>query len=95
MYRAKVVVRLKPGVLDPQGQAVKGALVGLGYREVADVRVGKFLEVTLPGPAGDGAGAPASGSPEAARALVEEMCRRLLANPVLEDYEVTVEEADA
>ena len=79
--KVRVLVRLKPGILDVQGAAVKRALVGLGFAEVADLRVGKVIDVEL-----DAATA------EDARARVSEMCRQLLANPVLEDY--TIEMAD-
>lgn len=74
-YKADVRVTLKRGVLDPQGAAVQGALATLGYRAVEGVRVGKFIEVWLE-----------AASEEEARAQVEEICRRLLANPVLETY---------
>ena len=79
--RVRVLVRLKPGILDVQGAAVKRALIGLGFAELAELRVGKVIEVEL-----------AAATPAAARARVEEMCRQLLANPVLEDY--TIELAD-
>jgi phosphoribosylformylglycinamidine synthase subunit PurS len=75
--RVRVVVRLKPGILDVQGATVKRALAGLGFTGVGDVRVGKVIEVELDAPS----------EPEA-RARVEEMCRKLLANPVLEDYAI-------
>ena len=74
---ARVYVTLKQGVLDPQGKAVARSLAGLGYSEVADVRIGKMLEVTLEG-----------SDAEQARARLEEMCRRLLANTVIEDYKI-------
>jgi len=79
--KVRVLVRLKPGILDVQGAAVKRALAGLGFAEVADLRVGKVIDVEL-----DAATA------EDARARVREMCRQLLANPVLEDY--TIEMVD-
>ena len=79
--RVRVLVRLKPGILDVQGAAVKRALVGLGFRELTDLRVGKVIEVELAAP-----------TPEAARQRVGEMCRQLLANPILEDY--TLETVD-
>ena len=81
MFRAVVRVTLRRGVLDPQGETVKGALKTLGYGEVAEVRVGKHMELAVDGP-----------DPGTVRSRVEEMCRRLLANPVLEDYAVEVEE---
>lgn len=77
--RARVFVRLKRGILDPQGAAVRRALEGLGYREVKDLRVGKILELELD-----------AGEPAQARGRIEEMCRRLLANPVTEDFQVEV-----
>ena len=76
--KVRVYVTLKSGVLDPQGSAVGRALRSMGYGEVEDVRLGKFIEVTL----GDG---ESSGD---ARARVDEMCRRLLANTVIEDYRI-------
>ena len=74
--KVRVYVTLKRGVLDPQGSAVGRALRTMGYEEVEDVRLGKYIEVTL----GDG-----RGEGEARRRL-DEMCRRLLANTVIEDY---------
>ena len=73
----RVLVRLKPGILDVQGAAVKRALGGLGFADVADLRVGKVIEVDVDAP-----------SATDARARVDQMCRRLLANPVLEDYSI-------
>lgn len=82
MIRAKVYVTLKKGVLDPQGETVKGALETLGFAGVRDVRIGKFLVITLN-----------SASQEEAKRQIEEMCRRLLANPVIEDYRFEIEGA--
>ena len=73
--KVRVLVRLKPGILDVQGAAVKRALGGLGFTDVANLRVGKVIELEVD--AGDAA---------LARARVDEMCRKLLANPILEDY---------
>ena len=75
--RVRVLVRLKPGILDVQGAAVKRALGGLGFSEVGDLRVGKMIEVDVDAP-----------NPADARARVDQMCRKLLANPVLEDYTI-------
>lgn len=77
--KARVLVRLKPGILDVQGATVQRALDNLGFGEVRQVRVGKVVEVEV-----DGASA------HAARRRVEEMCVRLLANPVTEDFTVEV-----
>ena len=81
---ARVVVVPKPVVNDPQGMTVRQGLNALGFGEVADVRVGKYIEVSL-----DGASA------EDARRRVDEMCRQLLANQVIEDYRFDLEESPA
>ena len=75
--RARVLVRLKPSILDAQGASVKRALDGLGFHEMRDVRVGKVLDLDLDGQNSD-----------EARQRVEEMCARLLVNPVIEDFTV-------
>ena len=72
--KARVFVTLKRGVLDPQGKAVCQGLHQLGYREVTDVRIGKYMEVTL-------GGLPR----EEAEKRLQAMCEKLLANPVIED----------
>jgi phosphoribosylformylglycinamidine synthase PurS subunit len=77
--KAKVLVRVKPEVLDPQGSAVKRALGRLGFAGVGDVRVGKLIEIEV-----DEAHASA---PDLKKRL-EEMADAILANPVIEDYEV-------
>jgi phosphoribosylformylglycinamidine synthase subunit PurS len=74
--RATVLVRPKTGILDPQGQAVEGSLRQLGFA-VAEARVGRVVDLELD-----------SSEPEAARAEVEQMCRQLLANPLIESYEI-------
>ncbi len=78
--KAKVYVTYKSGVLDPQGKAVRGGLASLGYSEVADVRQGKYFEIRLD-----------EKDPTKAKARVEEMCKRLLSNPVMEDFRIEVE----
>jgi phosphoribosylformylglycinamidine synthase len=70
-------VRLKPGILDVQGAAVKRALAGLGFTDVADLRIGKIIEVEVDAP-----------TAAAARTRTDEMCKKLLANPILEDYTI-------
>jgi len=80
-YLAKVVVTLKPSILDPQGVAVRTGLLSMGYSDVDSVRLGKFIEVRLK--ADDKA---------AARAMVDEISKKLLANLVMERYEFTVAE---
>jgi phosphoribosylformylglycinamidine synthase subunit PurS len=81
MIRARVYVTLKRGVLDPQGETVKGALESLGFAGVQDVRIGKFMVISLNGV-----------SREEAGRRVEAMCKKLLANPVIEDYRFELEE---
>jgi phosphoribosylformylglycinamidine synthase len=81
MIRAKVYVTLKRGVLDPQGETVRGALETLGFAGVQDIRIGKFMVITLN-----------AVSREDATKSVEEMCKKLLANPVIEDYRFELEE---
>lgn len=83
--RARVHVTLKPGVLDPQGKAIAHALEALGFDGVADVRQGKYIEIDLK----DGSGG--DGSAGAAEARVSEMCEKLLANTVIENYRVEIE----
>jgi phosphoribosylformylglycinamidine synthase subunit PurS len=77
---AKVYVTPKRGVLDPQGKAVEHALRSLGFGEVGDVRIGKYMEIRLD-----------DGSREQAAARVREMCEKLLANQVIEDFRFEVE----
>jgi len=80
MLKARVIVMLKSGVLDPQGRAVKGGLHSMGYGEVEEVRVGKEIVLTL------------GEIPEAkAKTRVKEMCEKLLANTVIEEYRYTLE----
>ena len=81
MFNAKVTVRQKKGLLDPQGVAIGGALKSLGYSQVTEVKVGKFIEVRM----------NAKNKAEAAK-KVEEMCKKLLANPVIEVYSYEIEE---
>lgn len=78
-FTAEVKVMLKEGISDPQGQTIERALPALGYEGVGEVRVGKRIELKL----------DASDIDEA-RAKVEDMCNRLLANPVIESFQVEV-----
>jgi phosphoribosylformylglycinamidine synthase len=77
--KAKVHVTLKNGVLDPQGKAVQHALAALGFGGVEGVRQGKYIELDL-----------AETDAAKARAAVEEMCRKLLSNTVIENYEIDI-----
>ncbi|MPZ14601.1 MAG: phosphoribosylaminoimidazolesuccinocarboxamide synthase [Chloroflexi bacterium] len=81
-WQARVHVVLKPGVNDPQGQAIQGGLRSLGYADVQQVRAGKYFEILVE--------AADSGTVER---RVDEMCRQLLANPVVEDYRLVVEDS--
>ena len=75
--KARIYVTLKREVLDPQGDAVKHALGALGFAGVKDVRIGKLVEIELEG-----------GTDDARNAELRSMCAKLLANPVIEDFEL-------
>ena len=75
--RARIHITLKQGVLDPQGKAVGQALAALGFAGVGEVRQGKVIDIDL-----------AETDPDRARENLQEMCERLLANTVIEDYEI-------
>ncbi len=76
---AKVIVYLKEGILDPQGATVKKALENFGFRSLDDVRIGKYIEIKLN-----------MEDQNQAKEKVDEMCKRLLANPVIENYKIEV-----
>ncbi|HHY97834.1 MAG TPA: phosphoribosylformylglycinamidine synthase subunit PurS [Firmicutes bacterium] len=78
-WRAKVKVVLKKGILDPQGKAIEAGLRRLGYKEITGLSYGKFMEIRL-----------VADTEDDARRLVVEACERLLANPVIEDYEAEI-----
>ncbi|MBI5038593.1 MAG: phosphoribosylformylglycinamidine synthase subunit PurS [Nitrospirae bacterium] len=78
--RIKIYVTLKEGILDPQGKAVQHSLHTLGYTSVKDVRIGKYIEIDIGDP-----------SKEAVEARIKEMCHKLLANPIIEDYRYEIE----
>ncbi len=77
--KAVVNIYLKEGVLDPQGKAVKHALGSLGFKDVEDVRVGKQIVLKLN-----------ASDKEEARKEIEQMCEKLLANTVIEDYDIEI-----
>lgn len=79
-FHAEVSVMLKPGISDPQGLTIERALPALGYAGVSAVRVGKLVELSVE-----------AVSEDEARRRVLEMCERLLANPVIESYEVKID----
>jgi phosphoribosylformylglycinamidine synthase len=78
--RARVFVRLRTGVLDPEGATIQKALKGLGFAEVRDLRVGKVYTIELE-----------ESDRARAHARLDEMCKKLLANPVIEDYTCEVD----
>ena len=84
MFEARVVVRLKSGVNDPQGQAIRGSLHQLGFSGVDDVRVGKHIVLRLD-----------EMDRQTAERRVAEMCGRLLANPIIEEYEFELEQVES
>ena len=77
--KAKITIMLKNGVLDPQGKAIEGALHGLGFEGAQNVRQGKVIELALN-----------AGEEAAAREEAEQMCQKLLANPVMETYSIEI-----
>jgi len=82
----RVHVTPKQGILDPQGATVERALPALGFQGVSDVRIGRFIELRLEMPRDAGR--------DDAHALVDDMCRKLLANPIIEDYTFTLDEGE-
>ena len=81
MFLARVYVTLKPTVNDPQGLTIRGGLRSLGFDTVESVRAGKYLEIKIDAP-----------EEATAKERVTEMCRKLLANPVIEDFRFELEE---
>lgn len=79
--KVKVHVTLKNGVLDPQGKAIGNALGGLGFSGVDSVRIGRYIELELD-----------ESDPAKARAQSDEMCKKLLANTVIENYQIEIDE---
>ncbi len=80
MARARVYITYKEGILDPQGKTVLRALKSLGYDEVENLRVGKYMELELAGE-----------DKEGLEKRLGEMCEKLLANPIIEDYDLEVD----
>ena len=81
MKKVKIYVTLKESILDPQGSAVQGSLQKIGYSEVSDVRIGKYLEVAI------------SDTDRDVDTIVKEMCEKVLTNTVIEKYRYEIEEA--
>jgi phosphoribosylformylglycinamidine synthase PurS subunit len=78
--KAKIIITPKKAVVDPQGKSVQNALAHIGYTGVSAVHVGKYLEIELTG-----------GDAETARKQIDDACRKLLSNPVIEDYRFEIE----
>ena len=76
--KIKVIVTLKNGVLDPQGKAIQQTLNGMGYSDVKEIRQGKYFDIEIE-----------ENDETKAKTKVEEMCKKLLANLVIEDFKVT------
>ena len=81
MKKVKIYVTLKESILDPQGSAVQGSLEKIGYGEVTDLRIGKYLELTI------------ADTDRDIDAMVKEMCEKVLTNTVIEKYRYEIEEA--
>jgi phosphoribosylformylglycinamidine synthase len=83
LFKAEIKVTLKKGVLDPQGSAVEGAIKSLGYTGVPQVRIGKYIELWVE-----------AGNAGQAATLVEELGRKILTNPIMETFTVSVHETN-
>ncbi len=83
MYKASIHIKLRPSILDPQGKATHHALEHLGFESVDRVRMGKYVEMWVD-----------EKTEEDARRVATEACERLLANPVMEDFQVTLEKTE-
>ncbi len=84
MFKAQIHVTFKKGVLDPQGQTVARSLGSLGFSGIKEARIGRFIEIVMEGDSEAGV-----------REAVVDMCRQMLANPVLEEFEVEITPLDA
>ena len=84
MFKVSVYVTPKQGVVDPQGAVVERALPGLGHKDVGNIRVGRYITLEVQGDDLD-----------KVNSQVDDMCRRLLANPIIEDYRFEITEGDA
>ncbi|WP_337872193.1 phosphoribosylformylglycinamidine synthase subunit PurS [Ignavibacterium sp.] len=81
MFRAKVIIKRRPSILDPQGKAVEKGAQHLGLNNIKNTRIGKYIEFDV-----------LSDNRKEAEKEVNEYCNKLLANPIMEDYEFTIEE---
>jgi|TARA_B110000263_G_C15168020_1_gene445553 phosphoribosylformylglycinamidine synthase len=83
MFLAHIYVTLKPSVNDPQGKTILAGLKSLGFFDAKDVRIGKFLEITVDCP-----------NVEEAQVSIDHMCTKLLSNPIIENYSFVIEQKD-
>ena len=81
MFKVKIYISLKKGVADPEGITIKDALYSLNYKEVEEVRVGKYIQLKIEGVDKDGV-----------KEKVNQMCQKLLVNPLIEEYSYQIEE---
>lgn len=79
LYTARINISIRKTILDPQGKAVEYSLKALGFEAIEDTRIGKFIELKIN-----------AGSEDEAFRIADEACRKLLANPVMEDYEISI-----
>lgn len=75
-FSSKIKITLRKSILDPQGKAIEHSLKSIGYDSILDTRIGKFIELEVE-----------ADSPEKAKQITDDACKKLLANPVMEDYE--------
>ncbi len=80
MFKAKVIIKRRPSILDPQGKAVEKGAEHLGIKNIKDTRIGKYIEFTVD-----------TDNKESAEKEINEYCNKLLSNPIMEDYEFTLE----
>jgi phosphoribosylformylglycinamidine synthase len=80
VYKSKISISVRKNILDPQGKAVEHSLKTMGFEKIIDTRIGKYIELLID-----------AGTEEEAVKLSEEACRKLLANPVMEDYTISVQ----
>jgi phosphoribosylformylglycinamidine synthase len=79
LYSAKIRITLRKSILDPQGKAVEHSIQSLGYKNIKDTRIGKFIELKID-----------AATENEAKSVTEEICSKLLANPVMEDYDFDI-----
>lgn len=81
MYKAEIKITLRKSILDPQGKTVEHSILSLGYNNIKDTRIGKYIELTIN-----------AKNKQEAKKITDEICKKLLANPVMEDYSFELKE---